>query len=257
MLTSTNTLISALRDGRFVYTMISGGKQRLGAVQPGSLPRVLLETAEESSSPAAPVGDSTIAFMIGSGDAKRLGLASLRDGRVLRRYAAANVTSLMSTPDGRDLYYSSNAGIWSQPVSGGEPRRITDGTDAALDPTGRFLYVKRTSHGTIELFRVPAAGGEGEKIVLPPEYQLAEPSFPTTAIDKQGRVLVSVLSAHSFYYRPAIYDPARKSLSVIPVVFDGDVSAAGWTSDGRLYAYGSRYVSSLWRYRPMTAAAVK
>jgi predicted Ser/Thr protein kinase len=186
-----------LPDGRFLYTMVSGGKQRLAAVKPGLLPRTLVETAEETSLPAAAVGDGTLAFVIGSGDARRLALASLRDGRVIRRFnsGSADVVSLFPAADGREIYYAAAGAIWSQPVAGGNPRHITDGTDAALDTASGSLYVKRTTSGTIELYRIPAAGGEGEKIAVPAEYQLAQPSLAPTAIDRQGRVLVTVISA--------------------------------------------------------------
>jgi hypothetical protein len=178
-------------------------------------------------------------------------LASLKDGRVIQRFdaPAAAATSIAPSPDGRSLFYGANGSIWSQPISGGAPRRVTDGTDVVFD-RGGFLYVKRTRRGSINLFRVPPNGGEGEQIELSNAYHLADVMFSPMSVDKAGRVLITVLSAHSFYYRPAVFDPANHALTVVPIAYDGDVSEPGWTPDGRIAAYASRYVSSLWRYRP-------
>jgi len=197
------------------------------------------------------VGSGSIAFIAGSEDGRRLAIATLRDGRIVKRFGsrATSVGSMTAAPDGKTIYYASAGFIWAQPVAGGEPRKITDGTDATLDTGGQHLYVKRNRAGTIELFRVPVAGGGDEQLAVPPGYHLAVPALSPGAVDARGRILVTVLSAHSFYYRPAILDMTTKSFTAVPIAFDGDVSAPAWTSDGKIVASGSRYTSSLWRYR--------
>ena len=85
---------------------------------------------------------------------------------------------------------------------------------------------------------------------MPADYDLTSQTLSPNAVDARGRILVTVLSAHDFYYPTAVLDPAGPSLTVIPVAFEGDISVAGWTPDGRIVARGQRYMSALWRYRP-------
>ena len=243
--------MSFLPNGDALYTGLAGGKQRLTMSRPGTEPRVLIETEEETSVPAAAVGSGSIVFIAGSGDDRRIAIATLRDGRIVKRFGsrATSVGSITATPDAKTIYYASSGFIWAQPVAGGDPRKITEGTDAALDTTSEHLYVKRNRAGTIELFRVSLAGRGEEQLPIPAEYHLAVPALTSTAVDARGRILVTVLSAHSFYYRPAILDPVAKSFTVVPVAYDGDLSVPAWTAEGKIAANGSRYTSWLWRYR--------
>jgi hypothetical protein len=73
-------------------------------------------------------------------------------------------------------------------------------------------------------------------------------------VDARDRVLVTVVS-QSLDYKAALLDPATKSLTVIPVVIEGDVAGTGWTPDGRILADGDRYFLTLWRYQ--RAASMK
>jgi eukaryotic-like serine/threonine-protein kinase len=246
-----NGAVSFLADGSILMGTIAGGKSQLSLLQRGSEPRAVVETSEETAPPATAVGRDRIAFIVGSRDTRRMAIATLRDGRIVKRFAgeATDVASMVAAPDGKTIYFASAGNIWAQAVDGGQPRKITEGTDATLDRAGRYLYVKRNRHGTIEIFRMPVQGGEAEKLEVPAGYHLAMPILSPTAVDDRGRVLVSVLSSHSFYYRPAILDPATKSMTVPPLTFDGDASRPGWTNDGKIVAYGARYISSLWRYR--------
>jgi hypothetical protein len=68
-------------------------------------------------------------------------------------------------------------------------------------------------------------------------------------VDARGRVLVSVVSEHAFYYQTAILDPATKSFTLVPMAIDGDSARAGWDGEGRIVAFGERYSFSLWRYQ--------
>lgn len=61
--------------------------------------------------------------------------------------------------------------------------------------------------------------------------------------------MIETPSPDSHFYRTAVYDPARKSVTRIPLKFEGDIWTPGWTSDGRISARGARLFSSLWRYQ--------
>jgi sugar lactone lactonase YvrE len=234
--------------GEVLATLKGWGKQHLAAVRPGGEPRALVVTLEETALPATVFGGN-VAFVIGSGDRRRIAIAALRDGRVLRRFSTRSENGMAASPDGNTLYYSFSGGIWAQPVAGGEPKRITEGIDVTLDPKGEYLYVKRASKGIMGIFRIPVAGGDAEELPMPAEYHVAYPGLSPAAVDVRGRILVPVASKRKMYYETAILDPAAKSFTLVPIVIDGDASPAGWAPDGRILARGKRYLSSLWRYQ--------
>jgi hypothetical protein len=221
-------------------------------VRPGGEPRVLVETSEDTSLPATTF-DGNVAFVIGTGDQRRIAIASLRDGRVLRRFSTRSDNGMAASPDGHTLYYSFSGAIWAQPVAGGEPKRITEGIDVTLDPKGQYLYVKRAAKGLMGIIRIPVAGGDTEDLPVPPEYHVANPGLSPAAVDARGRILVSVISKQRFYYETAILDPASKSFTLVPMAIDGDAAMAGWAPDDRILARGHRYLFSLWRYQRSNA----
>ena len=234
--------------GEVLATLKGWGKQYLAAVRPGGQPRALVETQEDTALPATIFGDN-VAFVIGSGDRRRIAIAALRDGHVVRRFSARSEYGMAASPDGNTLYYSFGGGIWAQPVAGGEPKRITEGIDVTLDPNGEYLYVKRARKGVMGIFRIAVAGGDAEELPVSAEYHVAYPGLSPAAVDARGRILVSVASKHGFYYETAILDPASKSFTLVPIAIDGDAAPAGWAPDGRILARGKRYLFSLWRYQ--------
>ena len=95
-------------------------------------------------------------------------------------------------------------------------------------------------------------GAEVEK--LPGRWSAVVVTPPCRpAVDARGRVLVSVISNHSFYYRTAILDQASKSFTLVPSAIDGDASRAGWTPDGRILD-GLGHVVGNWRNAPIAEA---
>jgi hypothetical protein len=239
-------------DGEVLVSQATGGTPRLSAMRLGGEPRVLVDTAEATTFPATLFGDY-LAFNIGLGDERRLALAFIRDGRVIRRYTMKSDVGLSASPDGKTLYYAFGGGIWAQPVAGGAPTRIADGDDVVVDPSGRDLFVKRSQGGASVLFRLSMQGTDAEALPLPAGYQLGFPPLSPAAVDRRGRILISVLS-DSFYYKAAVLDPATKSFAVIPVALEGDVGAPGWAPDGRVLATGDRYLLTLWRYQRAASA---
>jgi tRNA A-37 threonylcarbamoyl transferase component Bud32 len=234
--------------GDVLMTMKAWGKQHLAAVRPGGTPRVLVNTPEETALPATIFGGNA-AFVIGSGDQRRIAVAALRDGRVLRRFSMRSDFGMAASPDGSTLYYAFGGTIWAQPVAGGEPKRITEGLDVTLDPKGEYLYVRRAMKQAMEMVRIPVLGGATQELPIPAEYHLAYVGFSPAAVDARGRILVAVASAHTFYYQTAILDPGAKSFTLVPMAIDGDAGPAGWAPDGRILARGKRCLSSLWRYQ--------
>jgi hypothetical protein len=247
-LPTNNFLTMVSPAGDVLFELPGWGRQRLAAVRPGGEPRVLIVTAEDTSLPATTF-DGNVAFVIGTGDQRRIAVASLGDGHVLRRFSMRSDNGMAASPDGRTLYYSFAGAVWAQPVAGGEPKRITEGIDVTLDPAGQYLYVKRAVKGLLGITRVPVVGGNAQELPVPAEYHVVNPALSPAAVDAHGRILVTVISSHSFYYQTAILDPASKSFTVVPVAIDGDAALAGWAPDGHILARGHRYMFSLWRYQ--------
>lgn len=119
------------------------------------------------------------------------------------------------------------------------------------DPSGPFVYVLQSANGQPALVRVPLAGGAVLPIAMPEGLHPTVNDMSANAVDAQGRLLFDISSADSFFYFPALYDPARKSVTRIPVRFDGSVWSPLWTGDGRIAALGARFTSTIWRYHPV------
>jgi hypothetical protein len=245
-----DTTRTTFSDGALAYPARIGGREAVQVVREGKDPRTLVESVEPNSTPAVLFGGSA-AFILGTGDGRRIAIASERDGHITRKFAAraADVGCLVAAPNGQNLYYSSSGFIWAQPVSGGEPRKLTEGTCVTLDPEGRRLYVKRSPHGVIELWTMTTEGTEDQRLNLPEGYRLSLASLTASAVDRRGRILLTVLSAHTFYYRSAMLDTRSGAFSVLPVSADGDVFQPGWMPDGRIAVITWRYSHSMWRYR--------
>jgi serine/threonine protein kinase len=231
-----------------------GVRSRLLIAGPGRPARPAVETAEETSLPSV-LFDGRIAFSIGSGDSRRLAIASAANGRVLQRFAGPApapplVGSLAASPDGLTLYYDSGGVIWAQAVSGGEPRRVTAGASVTVDPGGKYLYVKRNRNNIVELFRLSLTGGDERLIPLPPDCRHAIVPLMAGAADASGRLLATVTHPDTFYYQVGVIDTAKGSLQTIPVAFDGDVWAPTWLAGGGIAAMSQSYRQTIWRYAP-------
>jgi len=79
------------------------------------------QTAIPTASPVTMVGTSEVGFILGSGSTSKLAIASVADGRILRRLErahASGIQSLAATPDGQTLYCAAAGKIWSIPSHG-------------------------------------------------------------------------------------------------------------------------------------------
>ena len=242
--------VIALPDGGVVFSVRRRGRSDLFIGRSGAEPQLLLNTPESASLPGAVAGDGTLAFVIGAAD-PHIAIASLRDGRVIRRFPADAhpVTAITAPADGQTIYYAANGTIWAQAVSGGEPRRIGEGYDLAVEPSGKFLYLMRTGADGYQIFRMPTAGGEATRIFLPAGFNMTPLPLSPSAVDREGRIILPVNVLDIFFYRAAVFDPARHSMELVPTPPRNPVESAGWTPDGNIAALVVRWCSSLWRYR--------
>jgi serine/threonine protein kinase len=246
-----------LDGGSFLVDRMIGGRRHLKVFRADVGERNLLESSEESSSPTARIGADSVAFLLGPQDARRIAIATLRDGRIVKRFPfdAASVESIAATPDGSRLYYCDHGQVWWIGTKGEEakPVLVTEGDSIAIDPAGKNLYVNRTQKGQRELARTPLTGGQGEVLAIPPEYTISDDVLSPAAVNAQGRILFEVDSADSWFEHVAMIDTSRKTFAVIPIGFSGDVWLPGWESGGRIAAVGARLDSTLWHYKPSHA----
>jgi hypothetical protein len=244
-----------LGAGSFLLGSSEGGKSKLKVFRVGLGSQNLLESSEESFLPAAKIGTGSVAFLLGSQGATNIAIATLPDGRITKRFRfdASSVRSIAATPDGRRLYFSDGAEVWligTNDDKRAKPVPVTTGASVAIDPAGKYLYIVRTRVEPRPLVRIPIAGGPAESLAIPPQYTISDDPLSPAAVDASGRVVFEIDSPDSWFERIAMIDPSRKTFTVIPVQFSGDIWFPGWESDGPIAAIGERLDSTLWRYRP-------
>lgn len=125
--------------------------------------------------------------------------------------------------------------IWSLALNGSaKPKQVIEGNQLCMDVTGEVLYVDQLAKDPPQVIRMTIANGATAPIPLPRDLRPTTDGFGATAVDARGRLLIEVSSADSFFYSPALFDPARNTVTCIPVRFEGDVwgakLVARWTN---------------------------
>jgi eukaryotic-like serine/threonine-protein kinase len=243
--------VVGLPERAFAFAVGPGDRSRLYVARHGAEPQPLLNSPEAADLPGAYLTGDNLAFIVGMSDRPRMAIASLHDGRIVQRFPqdARRVTAISATADGRTIYYADNGVIWAQAVAGGEPRRVGEGFDVAVDPAGQVVYAVRAGAAGNQLFRMPAAGGEATRVPLPTGFDLSPLPLWSSAVDRQGRVLLQTNVPDVFFFQAALLNPARNTMTRIPVPARVVVVSAGWTLDGNIWAVISRWSANLWRYR--------
>ena len=242
----------------FLIDHFESGKWRLKVFRAGVGSQDLLQSSEESSGPTTSVGSDSVAFLLGSPGRQNIAIATLRDGRIVKRFHfdASSVRSLAATPDGSKLYFCDGNQVSSINTNADEdtkPTPVTKGASAAIDPAGKYLYIIRSQTMPRPLVRMPLAGGPVETLAIPPQYTISDSPLSQGAVDASGRVVFEVDSPDSWFEQIAMLDLAHKTFSVIKTGFSGDMWHPAWEADGRIAAVGDGLESTLWRYRPRKA----
>jgi Tol biopolymer transport system component len=250
---STSQDFAEIWGAKPVFPLTVAGKHRLVAPTSAGDWRPFLQTAEESSAPFTVSAEGNMAFLIGKPPTHEIAIASARDGRILQRVSldATNIEGIALSPDSRTLFYSNGGVVWSLGLAAGaKPKRVIEGNQLCIDPSGRFLYVVQAAQNPAALLRVSLADGATAAIPLPADVRMTTDQFSANAVDARGRLLMEVSSADSFFFSAAIYDPESKILTRIPVKFSGDIWTPSWGSDGAIAALGASFSSSIWRFHP-------
>ena len=245
-----------LDDGRLVLPALVAGRRRLLLRSPSGEARPLVDGSELTSAPVAMLAGERAVFLSGpSGAPPGLVLASVRDGRILRRLAGtqdAAPQELAAAPDGRTVYYPSRGELWAVDVdSDAPPRRIAPGHGVAVFPGGEELLVQRNGADGVSLLRVPVSGSYEVSLPLQGELRLAPAPISGRAVSRDGRIVVTVASRDAWRWGAALFDPATGAIQRVPVEFDGDVRSVGWAPDGSLVGLGVSLHTELWRFRDL------
>jgi hypothetical protein len=243
-----------LPDGRLLVNSRTDGRDRLLLMQPGKELAPFVETQEETAMPSAIVGQTHVAFMIGPKTSRTIAVASLADRVITRRLEGprgAAIDSLVSSPDGKTIYYSSSGTVWTIPVSDGQAQKLRKGDSVTVDPYGQHLIVRLTEKEGVRLVRQPLAGGPESPIAIEGDMRLAPSLIFPNAVGKDGRILASVVSPASWFWPLSLIDPKTGRLQIIRLGYYADM-AGGWGPDGKLIVIAKTLRANLWRFRPET-----
>jgi len=242
-------------DGRVLLDSMVAGRSRLQLARPGGEAVSFIATKEETSGPACRLGEGEVAFLLGPRDHAVVAVASLADGRIVRRLNGVQGSrdmDLVASRDGETLFYVASQTVWAIPATDGQPRQIGPGDGVAADPNGKDLIVELHEKEGVRLVKVPVSGGAEEPIPLRSALRLAPVGIGSNAIGKDGRALLTIAAPDSWFYGAAILDPRSGKLDRIPLSFTGDLLGLGWQCDGRILTSGWPIKARLWRFRPLT-----
>jgi serine/threonine protein kinase len=242
--------IPPMSDGRIIVQTFVGGRSRLQIGKPRTDPIPFLQTSEETSAPLALIGTDELAFVVGSGASRKLAIASITDGRIIRRLEkvdGSRIGSLAASPDEQTLYYVADRRAWSVPAADGEPRMLRQADAIAIDPQGKYLIVELNEKNGLRLIRFPL-GGEAETPLSFPGARLVFRITPN-AVRSDGAILTP-LAVGGFNWALGLLHPDTGKFERIAIDPSFDVHHPGFLPDGRILVAGYGLRSSLWRFTP-------
>jgi eukaryotic-like serine/threonine-protein kinase len=251
-----NTGSVEFSDGRVILPALISGKSRLLLGQPGGNFVPLLQTNEETGPPFARVSDSQVALMIGNPPAQTLTLASVKEGRIIRRFddtQGRQITELAASPDGKTLYYVSSGSVWSVPTDGGSPKKLCAGDGVAVDPNGKELIVNLIEPQVVRLVRVSVSGGPAQEIHVKSQDPVVPIPLGPEAINHAGKMIIGVVPNDSWFFRLGIMDLSSGAITRVPLNYTGDIMIAAWSNDGRILATADPIRAHIWRFKRVTS----
>ncbi len=243
-------------DGRFLIPALTSGRSRLLLGQPGGNFVPLLQTNEATEPPVVRVGDGDVALMVGSGPKQALTLASVKEGRILRRFDDTEgkpITALAASPDGKTLYYVTSGSVWSVPSEGGNSRKLCAGDGVVVDASGRDLIVGLIEPQHVRLQRVPLAGGAAQEIPVKSDAPITPIPLGPSSINSTGKMLIGVVPNDSWFFRMGIMDLSSGAVTMIPLNYAGDTMVSSWTSSGRVLATATPIRAHIWHFKPVAS----
>ena len=242
-----------LPDGRALVTARRAGRSRLMLAEAGKEAAPLINTSEETSTPAAIVGADQVAFTIGGAPHRTLAIASLSSGRIARRIAfdKGEPVSLAASPDGNTLYCAAAGSIWSIAMEGGETRNVHAGESVAVMPGGRSLLVHIVESARTRLVEVQLEGGGEREIPVNGPFHLIQSPITASGV-RDSKLAMPLASLDSWFYQPGLVDLATGRMTRIPVDAPVDFHYEGWTADGSVMARTHEVHSTIWKMTQAT-----
>ncbi len=245
-------------EGRTWISAVVGGRKRLLVTAPGKELVPFVETDEETAGPLTLVDNDRVAFVIGTGDARRIAIASIQDGRILTRIQTVNAATIRAMAISRQtstLYYVDSGTIWAVPADkDGPPRKIHSGDGVAIAANGQSLIVQLIENQGVRWIRTHLDGSMEETIPVKGDWRFTFAPVGPSAVGRDGRIVLPISVKDSWFWVPAVFNPDTGDVQRIPLPFQADPPAPAWTSDGKIIAATFSLSSSLWRFRPTDAA---
>ena len=246
-----------ITDGRFLLDTAFSGRGRLLVGKPDGDFVPLLDTTEETSSPAVSLSNGEVAFVLGSGNDQTIAIASTLDGRLVRRLTGTRgrrITGLGASPDSKTLYFGADGWIWAIPAEDGVPQKIAPGDTVTVSPDGKTLVLTRNKESnpsffSVSLGRSGIGASSARQIHIDGSYSLAPVSIGSRALSRDGKLLINVSPPDSWFYRIVVLDLATGRITPIPVAYAGDTMTGNWTPDGQVLSVGLPLRSHIWRFR--------
>jgi hypothetical protein len=245
---SQKSMVLPLADGRLLIIGPFGDNSQLLSGKIGTDFRPFLQANAGEAAYASPAGADEVLLLLGHPGKRLMAFASARNGVVRREVPVpgGDATAVAYSPSLQRVYYAAQDTIYSMPDTGGTPVRVAEGADLAIDPAGRMLVI----HNNRGIARMQLPSGVAEPIALPAGMRLATVNLSASAIDRNGRILLCVVTPQDFDYKPAIVD--GRTITVIPTDRRGDNLVPGWTPDGDIIAVHDTLRSELWRFREVS-----
>jgi sugar lactone lactonase YvrE len=242
-----------LPDGRVLVTKRILGREQLMVVAPGKDALPFLATEEDNTGPLAMIGATGVGFIVGTGSARRIAIASVTDGRIVRRLTRVDggaVQGLAGSADGQTIFYAASGAVWSVAVDDGTPHRIRAGDAVAIDATRNELVVQLNETNGVRLVRVSTSGNEERSVPLPKNVRLPVTPLSGNAVRPDGLLAIRLVPNDSWFWPAAILDLATGHLEEIRGPEPADMLSPGWDNNGRLVTLAMVMRAGLWRFSP-------
>jgi sugar lactone lactonase YvrE len=220
---------------------------------PGKDPVPFVETDEETGSPSTMLGADRVALVIGSGGGQRIAIASLQDGRIIRRFDAINASTIKTmagTPDGRSLYLVDSGSIWRTDAAGARPQKIHVGDGVAASPDGKNLIIQLVETAGVRWVRTALDGSMEQPIEVKGDARFTFAPIGPGAVGRDGRIVLPITVKDTWFWALGVFDPATGDVRRVPLPFSADPPSPSWTADGRIVFAAYSMQSSLWRLQP-------
>jgi hypothetical protein len=246
-----------LGDGRLLLAMRTGGRDRIMVLAPGKEPVPFIETQDETSSPMAMLGDDRVVFLAGTPPNRKVAVASISDGRIVRRLARVDgnqlISGLAGSPDGAVIFLVAGGTLWRVPSDDGDPQNLRGADSVAVSRDGRELIILLNEASGIRLVRRTLAGGAEQEVPVRGGVRLTPWPIAPNAVARDGRIVVRVTTKDTWYWPAAILEPRTGSVEFLPGHTTADMLTPGWDDLDRVVTIAKATRGTLWKFRPVPA----